>query len=150
MDILDKTARNYKNDVRMVLGAKAALLPDNDARLDDGSPFILQAESTIKQIVTDWAAVLAADATKYQLYWAVVYSLACLLWPGIFEPEVIREKTPDFEVQRHAGAIEAAHKAICDHAGYWLAELGYSAAAPMIDVLEGSADTATETRGNGL
>jgi len=103
MQIIDKI-RVYQDDVRGVFHTNILALPDDDLILSSSGPFVDTAENYVIDLITarggDWTTIIPQteeNADFVSLYWACIYRLACLAYDQVFSPEIIKEKSPDYE-----------------------------------------------------
>ncbi len=160
MDILDKTTvvnREFRNDVRELLGCSSAALADTSIYLVANSPELLYAERQIKALVTDYADFyVAIDAEGYDaqkclaLYVATCAMVALSLWDEIYDPALIREKAPDYEYQINPDLLPRRQEALRTRMRTYLDYLGVEVSEQeLVYIIQGS-DATTHVRADGV
>ena len=157
MQIIDKI-RVYQDDVRSIFHTNILALPNDDLILSASGPFVDAAESYVIDLIAkrggDWTKITPqteVNADFVYLHWACIYQLCCLAYDQVFSPEIIKEKSPDYEYVRDHKAVETNAKRICGQTEFYLRKLKFPIGDNVaLAVVSGTGDSDYINRADGV
>jgi hypothetical protein len=135
--------RDYKEDVRGLLGVAKFALPDAHILIAETSPLVKAVEDNLIEHLDSFDDALSEKPTD--LYAAAMFLLAYTICDRVWRTDIKSERGPDFAIERNVAAL-ANYKFNTFQGGYirHMENLGVAIASmPVISVMIGDS---TQTR----
>jgi|GEM_PF-7121000 len=138
LPLKSRHGRNYKTDVREILGVGPLQLADESIFLSESGPYAAAAENAVIARLDSLADTLTENPRD--LYFAALYALAFNVFDVVKQTDVKTERGPDFSIERNLDALMAYKNvqirgAFCRH----MDNLGIeNTAMPVIEAMPGT------------